>query len=93
MVTHPDGRISTRDEVMRDFDSGGNRLLEGKVDEVKVRVFENCAIVTGRTYARGECKGRAYEVRLRFTDSFVRRAGNGRQWRRMLAGSRKDDLR
>jgi hypothetical protein len=76
MVTHADGRMSTREEVMRDFDSGGNRLLEGKVDDVRVRVFENCAIVTGRTYARGECKGRAYEVRLRFTDSFVRRGGD-----------------
>ena len=76
MVTHADGRMSTLEEVMRDFDSGGNRLLEGKVDDVKVRVFENCAIVTGRTYARGEYKGRSYEVWLRFTDSFVRRGGD-----------------
>jgi hypothetical protein len=51
--------MSTREEVMRDFDSGENRLLEGKVDDIKVRVFENCAIVTGRTYARGEYKLRA----------------------------------
>jgi ketosteroid isomerase-like protein len=75
MVIQADGRTSTREGVMLEFDSGGNRLLEGNVDDIKVRVFENCAIVTGRTYARGEYKGRAYEVRLRFTDSFVRRGG------------------
>jgi hypothetical protein len=56
MVTQADGRTSTREGVMLEFDSGGNRLLEGNVDDIKVRVFENCAIVTGCTYARGEYK-------------------------------------
>ena len=35
MVTHADGRMSTREEVLREFDSGGNRLLEGRVEDVK----------------------------------------------------------
>jgi ketosteroid isomerase-like protein len=73
MVTHADGRISTREEVRREFDSGGNRLLEGRVEDVKVRVFDDCAVVIGRTYARGEYKGHLYDVTLRFTDVFVRR--------------------
>ena len=73
MVTHVDGRISTREDVLRDFDTGANRLLEGQVDDVKVRLFEGFAIVTGRTRARGEYKGQKYDVTLRFTDVFVRR--------------------
>jgi len=88
MVTHADGRTSTSEEVLREFDSGGNRLLEGRVDEIKVRMFEGFAIVTGRTYARGEYKGHAYDVNLRFADAFVRRSG-GRQCRRTLVGSRR----
>jgi len=35
MVTHADGRMSAREEVLREFDSGGNRLLEGRVEDVK----------------------------------------------------------
>ena len=75
MVTHADGRMSTREEVLRESDSGGNRLLEGRVEDVRVRVFDGFAVVTGRTYARGEYKGHPYDVTLRFTDVFVRREG------------------
>ena len=73
MVTHIDGRMSTREEVLREFDTGTNRLLEAQVDDIKVRTFEGFAIVTGRTHARGEYKGQKYDVTLRFTDVFVRR--------------------
>ncbi len=66
---------ATREEVLREFDSGGNRLLEGRVEDVKVRMFDGFAVVTGPTYARGEYKGHAYDVNLRFTDVFVRRSG------------------
>jgi len=38
-------------------------------------MFEGFAIVTGRTYARGEYKGHASDVTLRFTDVFARREG------------------
>ena len=77
MVTHVDGRMSTREEVLREFDSGANRLLECQIDEIRVRMFEGFAIVTGRTHAYGEYKGQRYDVTLRFTDVFVRR---NQQW-------------
>jgi hypothetical protein len=73
MVTHIDGRMSTRADVLRDFDSGANRLLEGRVDDIQVRSFESFAVVTGLTHARGEFNGHAYDVTLCFTDVFVRR--------------------
>jgi hypothetical protein len=74
-VTHIDGRTSTRDQVLRDLDTGANRLLEGGVDDLRFRVYEDFAVVTGRTRARGEYQGHAYDVRLRFTDVLVRRDG------------------
>jgi Domain of unknown function (DUF4440) len=73
MVTHTDGRLSTKEEVLRDFDTGANCLLDGHIDDIKVRLFEGFAIVNGRTHARGEYHGHAYDVTLRFTDVFVRR--------------------
>jgi hypothetical protein len=44
MVTHADGRISTREEILREFDTAANRLLEGRVEEIKVRLFGGFAI-------------------------------------------------
>ena len=73
MVTHIDGRISTREEALRDFDTGANRLLEGHVDDLNIRLFDGFAIVNGRTHARGEYNGHPYDVVLRFTDVFVQR--------------------
>jgi len=77
MLTHTDGRMATKDEVLRDFDTGANRLLDGHVDDIKVRLFDGFAMVNGRTHARGEYNGNPYHVTLRFTDVFVRR---GQSW-------------
>jgi hypothetical protein len=74
-VTHPDGRISTRADVLSDLESGANRLLEGAVDDLRFSVYGNFAIVNGRTQARGEYQGHPYDVKLRFTDVFVQRDG------------------
>jgi len=74
-VTHPDGRISTRAEVLFDLESGANRLLEGAVDDLCFRIYRNFAVVNGRTRARGEYKRHPYDVKLRFTDVFVQRDG------------------
>lgn len=77
-VTHTDGCMSTREEVLRDLATGANRLLEGAVDDLKFRVYGDFAVVNGRTQARGEYKGHPYDVKLRFTDVLVRREGGWR---------------
>lgn len=77
MVTHTDGRMSSREDVLRDLDTGANRLLEGGVDDLRFRIYKDFAVVTGRTRARGEYKGQPYDVRLRFTDVFLR---SNQQW-------------
>jgi hypothetical protein len=46
-----------------------------EIDEVRVRVFGDAAVVTGRTHGVGEFGGAAYDVVIRFTDTFVRRDG------------------
>jgi hypothetical protein len=76
-VTHIDGAVATRAEVLRDFETGNNQLQESDIDELRFQVYEGFAIVTGRNHARGEYRGQKYDVTLRFTDVFV--GGNG-QW-------------
>jgi len=75
-VTGPDGRISTRADVLREvFETRTHRISFLTVDDVRVRVFGEAAVVTGRTRGRGESGSTPYDVEIRFTDMFVRRDG------------------
>lgn len=74
--TGPDGRMSDRGRVLAQvFETGVHKIHDLKIDEVKARVFGDAAVVTGRTRGVGEFDGAGYDVVIRFTDVFVRRAG------------------
>jgi ketosteroid isomerase-like protein len=76
VVTHVEGQRITRAEVFRNMlESDATRMTSSDVDEVEVRVFGDAAVVTGRTHARGTQSGTPFDVRLRFTDVFIRRDG------------------
>ena len=75
-VTGPDGRVSTRAEVLRDvFETRVHRIASLEIDNVHVRVFGEAAVITGRTRGRGSYRDAAYDATIRFTDVFVRRGG------------------
>ena len=75
-VTHVAGQRLTRADVFRDmFESDATHIESTTVDEVEVRLFGDTAVVTGRTHARGSQSGAPFDMRLRFTDVFVRRQG------------------
>jgi ketosteroid isomerase-like protein len=77
-VTHVEGQRLTRPEVFRMmFETDANQMEPSTVDEIDVRLFGDAAVVTGRTHARGSLSGVPYDMRLRFTDVFVRRSD---QW-------------
>ena len=75
VVTHVMGERIDRAEALRDMvDSDATQMTANDVDEIEIRVFGDAAVVTGRTHARGTQSGTAFDVRLRFTDVFVRRS-------------------
>jgi ketosteroid isomerase-like protein len=75
-VTGADGRLSTRGDVLRDaFDTKVHHITAIEIDDVRVRLFGDAAIVTGRTHGRGRYQDVPYDVWIRFTDVFVRREG------------------
>lgn len=75
-VTDAAGRVLDKQQVLREaFESKDRRIESLQIDDVQVRAFGRCAVVTGRTRARGQYKGSSMSVTLRFTDVFVRRAG------------------
>jgi ketosteroid isomerase-like protein len=76
--TYPDGQMSDRATVLAQvFETGVHKIHGLTIDDVKARVFGDAAVVTGRTHGVGEFEGTGYDVVIRFTDTFVRRAG---QW-------------
>jgi ketosteroid isomerase-like protein len=83
--TGPDGRSSDRASVFADvFDKRVHRIRRLEIDDVRVQVFGDAAVVTGRTHGIGDFAGTPYDVVIRFTDTFVRR---GNQWRAVASHS------
>ena len=83
--TGPDGRSSDRASVFDDvFEKRVHRIRRLAIDDVHVQVFGDAAVVTGRTHGAGDFAGTAYDVVIRFTDTFVRRAN---QWQAVASHS------
>lgn len=73
-VIDPTGRVLTKAQVMEEgFESGVRKIESGVIDDVKVRLFNDVAVVTGRTLAEGSYQGTNVSVKLRFTDVCVKR--------------------
>jgi hypothetical protein len=74
--TGPDGRLTDRTKVLADvFETRVHTIRRVEIDDVRVRVFGEAAVVTGRTHGVGDVAGTPYDVIIRFTDTFVRRNG------------------
>jgi ketosteroid isomerase-like protein len=72
--TGPDGRMIDRASVLAEvFETRRHKIRRVEIDDVSVRVYGDAAVVTGRTHGVGELEGSPYDVKIRFTDTFVRR--------------------
>lgn len=75
-VTQADGTIRTRAAVLHDAFVARTVSIESMViDDVTVTLLGDTAIVRGRTQATGVAGGQRGTARLRFTDTFIKRAG------------------
>ena len=71
-VTHVDGRMRTKAQVLDDVFAGETPMASGAIEGLEVRVYGDAAVVTGRsswTARTGE------SLELRFTDMAIRRDG------------------
>ena len=73
-VTQADGSILTRDTVLGSFFDSVS-FDSNEVDDVSVMLFGNAAVVRGRTVCSGQFSGAPFDVRIRFTDVFIKRHG------------------
>jgi ketosteroid isomerase-like protein len=75
-VIDPAAQIIDKQQVLRELETGHRKIETGTIDQVRIRAFDNFAVVTGRTTATGNYEGNSFSVQLRFTDICVKRGGN-----------------
>jgi ketosteroid isomerase-like protein len=77
VFTDADGIVTNKVKELKNLTSGAFRLKSYKFDDVKVRVYGETAVVTGRNTITGiwEDIERDISGPYRFTDVFVRRDG------------------
>ena len=75
MFSGPDGELQTRAENDAELTSGASKTASMKIDDLKVRVLGDTAIVHGLETETSTYKGADTSGQYRFTDVFVKRDG------------------
>ena len=71
----PRGTVRTKPQVISDFTSGDLRFQSITTDDVRVRVYGNAAVETGRSTMIGQDKGKAVPHDTRFTRVWIKQQG------------------
>jgi len=73
--THSSGVVESRAEYLEALKSGKYRYRSMAPEERRVRVFSDVAVVTGACRVLVQASGRERDIRLRFTEVYLRRDG------------------
>jgi len=73
-LTNTHAEVSTRADDIADAKKGEIRYSEFRNHDQTVRLYGDAAIVLGITSLKGTSVGKAFELDVRFTDAYVRRA-------------------
>jgi ketosteroid isomerase-like protein len=82
VFTAPDGAVQTKAQLLAELKSGDLAIDASSISDLKVRVHGDAAVVTYTTTDKGKYKKQDISGRYRWTDTFVRRAG---EWK-LVAG-------
>lgn len=75
------GDIASKRQSIDGFKADKTVFDVMEVTEMSVRVDGNAAVVTGRGYGRGKFgDGKPFDLKLRFTDTYVKRDGRWQAW-------------
>ena len=75
--TEEKGIVMTKAQEIEDLKSGVHLSTSGVDDDMKVRVYGDAAVVTGRTTVKGQYQGKEFTSRYRWTHTFIR---HDRRW-------------
>jgi hypothetical protein len=77
-VAVPKMPVMTKADVLKFARSGRMKFLSYKTSDIRVRVYDNAAVVTGRLQRTRSMNGQEISDDWRFTKTYVRETG---QWR------------
>ena len=75
IFTGPDGLVISKAQSIEDLKSGNLKLQAASLDDTKVQVYGNTAIVTYASNDKGTYKGKDISGKTRWTDVFVKQKG------------------
>lgn len=73
--TDSEGNVMTKAQDLEVLKSGAYVGTSMVLDNIKVRVYGEAAVVTGRNTIKGQYKGKDVSVQRQWTDTFIRRDG------------------
>ena len=76
IVTDADSNVSTKAQEIAFIRSGEFVVTSCVHHEMKVRVYGDAAVVTGRSTMKETYKGKDYIVNVRWTDTWIKSAGH-----------------
>ncbi len=76
ILTTSSGKTKSKQDMLNDISSPELALEINETTQVKVRVIENTAVLTGILQQKGTYKGNAFDVKLNVTDTWVKVQSN-----------------
>jgi hypothetical protein len=78
VLTYSDGSLVTKPMALADLKEGALRIESFRLDDLKVRVYGDTAVVTGQITEKSKFQDKDTSGVRRFTGVFVQRDGAGR---------------
>jgi len=78
VTTSPEGVLRNKSQFLARLRSGAVKITASRIDDVKVMVYGDAAVVTGRWSGKGTEDGKPFSENLRWTDVYSKIDG---RWR------------
>jgi ketosteroid isomerase-like protein len=75
VLINANGQLSDKAQTMSNIKSGNIKLTANEVSDMKVRVYGDTAVVTGKSNAKGTIGGREVKGPMMFTRVYVKKNG------------------
>ena len=75
VLINANGQVSNKAETMSSIKTGKIKLTSNEVSDLKVRVYGNTAVVTGKANSKGTIGGRELKGPVMFTRVYVKKNG------------------
>jgi ketosteroid isomerase-like protein len=76
ILTGINGQVSDKAQMLAGFKSGANKLTVDDLSDIKVHVYGDAAVVTGKAEVKGLMGGRDVSGQARFTRVYAKKAGH-----------------